>query len=385
MSVSLYDARKQFPALERYTYLVANGGTPLPLSSAEAAHGMIDALSNDGVIPVAFSGEFVAEVRQGVASFIGADTNEVAFSRNTAEGVNWFAQSLDWKAGDEVLMVEGEYPNLFYPFNAWADKGVKVVFSPTQNRLIDLDALQESITENTRVLAISWPQFDTGQRCDLMAIGEMCRARGILFFVDAVQGLGSFPLHVKDMKIDCLTAGTQKALLGLPGCGIFYCSQELLDEIPARNTGWCGLQTATGEEPEMDYDIDLYSLTPSSAARRFEEGCRNLVGIAALGASLQLIKEIGLANIYAQIKVISEYLCSQAKLKNCEVMSPRNADEWSGIVLLKLPVQCPKTLSLALREHGILTHHVLGYLQVGINFYNNQEDIDRLMLHIKPE
>jgi selenocysteine lyase/cysteine desulfurase len=379
MGVDFKEIRRLFPITENFAYFLANGKSPLPKPVADAAHEMIDSLANLGAIPMALSKPLIDETREKVARLIGCDDDEVGFSRNTAEGVLWLAQSMPWKEGDEALVTRHEYPSLVYPFLAQQHYGVKVVFVEQDNRRITPEAIKKGITDRTRVVAVSWPQFDTGQRCDLKTISDICHERDIVFLVDPIQCLGSIRLNVRDMGIDCLSAGTQKGLLGLPGFGIFYCRKSLLERLRAVHLGWGSLEKEVGNE----YDTSSYAAEPARAARRYEEGCKDLVGIAALNAGLSLIDEIGIDNIERRLKEITDYLCAQAEAKGCEITSPRRGNEWSGIVLIRLPKQDPHELVEELRGDSILAHAMRGCLITGLNFYNNQEDVDRLVAHIE--
>lgn len=371
--------RKLFPVTESFVYLLANGKSPLPKPTADAAKEMTDALMNTGVVAMALSRPLVEETREKMARLIGCDAEEIAFSRNTAEGILWLAQSMPWEKGDEVLVTRREYPTIVYPFIAQQHSGVKVVLAEQDNRRITPEVIEKGITDRTRLVAVSWPQFDTGQRPNLEAISELCRNRGITFLVDPIQCLGSIRLNVREKGIDCLCAGTHKGLLGLPGLGIFYCRKELLEKLRPVHTGWGSLE----QEATMEYETESYDFTPAKGARRYEEGCKNLIGIAALNASLSLLEEIGVENIERRLKQVTDYLCEKARAKGCEVTSPRDNDQWSGIVLLRLPKQDPKELAEELREQLILVHSMRGCLIMGFNFYNNEEDVDRLMEHIE--
>ncbi|MBI4831553.1 MAG: aminotransferase class V-fold PLP-dependent enzyme [Candidatus Lindowbacteria bacterium] len=379
MGVDFEKMRKLFPITENFAYFLANAKSPLPKPVADAAHEMIDQLASLAAIPLALSKPLVDETREKVAALIGCDPDEVAFSRNTAEGILWLAQSMPWKQGDEALLTRREYPSLVYPFLAQQHYGMKVVLVEQENRRITPEAIKRGITDRTRIVAVSWPQFDTGQRCDLKAISKLCHERDIVFLVDPIQCLGSIRLNVREMGIDCLSAGTHKALLGLPGLGIFYCRKSLLEKLRPVHIGWGSLEKEVG----LDYYTESYDIEPAHGARRYEEGCKDLVGIAALSAGLSLIEEIGIENIERRLKEITDYLCAQAEAKGCEITSPRQGNEWSGIVLIRLPKQDPLELAEELREQSILVHAMRGCLIAGLNFYNNEEDVDRLVAHIE--
>jgi selenocysteine lyase/cysteine desulfurase len=379
MSVDFEAVRRLFPVTEAFVYFLANGRSPLPRPTTDAAKEYIDGIMSSGVVAMMLSQPMVGETREKMAGFIGCDADEIAFSRNTAEGFLWLAQSMPWEKGDEVLITKHEYATIVYPFMAQEHAGVKVVFTDQDNRRITPEVIEKGITDRTRLVAVSWPQFDTGQRCDLKSISKLCHERGIFLAVDPIQCLGSIRLNVREAGIDCLSAGAHKGLLGMPGFGVFYCRKELLEKLRPVHTGWGSMETG----PDEEYNTMPYNFAPAKAARRYEEGCKNFVGIAALNASLDLIEEIGIENIEKQVKDVTDYLCERARAKGCEIVSPRDNDQWSGIVLIRLPKQDPAELAEKLREDLILVHSMRGCLMLGTNFYNNFDDVDRVVARIE--
>jgi selenocysteine lyase/cysteine desulfurase len=287
---------------------------------------------------------------------------------------------MPWKEGDEALLSRREYATIVYPFLAQQHNGVKTVLVEQDNRRITPEVIRKGITKRTRLVAVSWPQFDTGQRCDLKAIAEICHERDIVFFVDPIQCLGAIRLNVREMDIDCIAAGTHKWLLALPGLGIFYCRQALLEKLRPVHIGWSSLE----KEVNMEFPTDSYPFTPAKGARRYEEGSKNVVGIAALNAALALIEEIGPENIERRVKELTDYLCEKAAAKGCTIVSPRDNNQWSGIVLFSLPRQDPYKLAEELRSDLIMVHAMRNCLIMGVNFYNNRADIDKVLERIEP-
>lgn len=379
MSVDFDEIRKLFPVTEQFAYFLANGKSPLPKSVADAAKGMIDSMMNSGVVATVLGQPMIEETRGKVARLLGCDADEIAFSKNTAEGALWLAQSMPWEEGDEVLITNHEYATIVYPFMAQAHTGMKVKLVDQDDRRITPEAIEKGFTDRTRLVVVSWPQFDNGQRCNLEAISEICHGRGALLFVDPIQCLGSIRLNVCDAGIDCLSAGTHKGLLGPTGLGVFYLRKALLEKLRPVHCGWGSMETG----PDAEYNTVPYEFKPAMAARRYEEGAKNYVGLAALNAALDLIEEIGIENIESRVKELTDYLCEQAEAKGCEIVSPRDNNQWSGIVLIRLPKQDPHKLAEELRDELVLAHAMRGCMITGTNFYNNHEDIDRLVAHIE--
>ena len=329
------EIRREFPALERYTYFATNGLGVLPLRAVTAVAGAPRRLRAQRG-HCGDHGERAAggrDARERVARLLGCDAGEVAFCRNTSEGVLWVAHSLRLQAGDEVLAVQGEYPATVLPWLARASRGVVTRLLPQRQRRITPAQVAEAWTPRTRLLSVSFVQFNSGFRADLRGLAEVVHERGGLLLCDAIQGLGALRLDVRESGVDFLTAGTHKWLLGLQGLGIFYCRRALLDELEPLHVG----HRQPAGRCRSGRSRGAVRPAPVDEVRRFEEGTRNYVAIAALNESLQLIEEIGVERIEARIRELTDYLVHEAERRGCRVESPRGAGEWSGIVLFAPP------------------------------------------------
>src|SRR5207247_1905643 len=150
---------------------------------------------------------------------------------NTAMGINIAALSLPLRPGDNVLVLDGDYPANIYPWMNLAHRGVLTKVVPSHDGGLDLDLLVSRMDSRTRAVAMSTVVFATGFRNDLLALGKLCKERGIFFVVDGIQSLGALPFDVRAANVDFLACGSQKWLLGPPGGGFLYVRRELLDEL----------------------------------------------------------------------------------------------------------------------------------------------------------
>ncbi|MFI5396632.1 MAG: aminotransferase class V-fold PLP-dependent enzyme [Candidatus Binatia bacterium] len=372
------EIRQQFPALERYTYFTPNGLGVLPRRTVEALRERLEGLSSDAIVSAIFqNGPVVEEARGRVARLLGCDPEEVAFCRNTSEGVLWAASTLPITPGDEALVVQGEYPANVLPWMAQERRGLVTRILRQHQRRVTPELVAEAWTPRTRLLAVSYVQYNSGFRADLRALAEVVHERGGLLFCDAIQGLGALRLDVRESGVDLLAAGTHKWLLGLQGLGIFFCRRALLDRLDLTHISAGSLvMDSDPEDPEAPYDRDFVA-----AARRYEEGTRNYLGIAALNESLRLIDEIGIDRIEARIGELTDYLVGEVEKRGCRVESPRGPGEWSGIVLFAPPPGAPSAGDLVSVMHGerITINSREGCIHMGVHFYNTREEIDRVL------
>jgi len=370
--------RAQFPALERYTYFTTNGLGAVSGPVTDALRERIDDLARNAIVSALFNNlPLVDEARARVARLLSATSAEIAFCRNTSEGVLWAASSLPLAAGDEVLVAQGEYPANVLPWMAQESRGVVTRLLRQRDRRITPALVAEAWSPRTKVLAISFVQYNSGFRADLRALADIVHARGGFVFCDGIQGLGALRLDVRTAGIDLLAAGTHKWLLGLQGLGIFFCRHEVLAQLRADHIATGSLLVdADPGDPDAPYARTLVD-----EARRFEEGTRNYLGIAALNASLRLMEEIGIERIETRIRELTDYVVGEVERRGCGVESPRGPGEGSGILLFAPPPGAPPAAEIvaAMHRERITINAREGCIHMGVHFYNTRADVDRML------
>jgi len=313
------------------------------------------------------------EARGLAARLIGADPRELAFPRNTSQGLLWVIHGIDWREGDNVVTAETEDVAVVLPLLGLKRDGVETRFAPSQDGRIAVQDVLDLVDARTRLVALSFVEVWTGFRNDLAAIGKVCRERGVYFCVDAIQGLGALQLSVRENCIDFMTAGGHKWLLSPLGVGIFYCREELIGRhIPAL-AGWTGF--SYGEH--HPYEAPLLA-----DARRFDEGSPNWCGLYALGESLRLLLEVGPDRIEAGIKSLTDGLIEGLQAKGYDLVTP--ADSWaerSGIVSFGHATHDSAEIYRRLLQAGVVVSHSDRWrsLRVAPHFYNTEEEVERLL------
>ena len=189
--------RDAFTLAPGLAYMNHAAAGPLPRKTRDALVAALDAQAREGVLGVAALEADVPKWRERAARFIGATAEEIAFLRNTGDGANVVAQGLDWEPGDEVVLCDNEFGANAYPWLALRERGVHVRFIHAPAQRMTPSVLARTMTEKTRVVAVSWVSFHDGYRHDLAALSEVAHSRGALFCVDLIQGLGAFPVDVR--------------------------------------------------------------------------------------------------------------------------------------------------------------------------------------------
>jgi cysteine desulfurase / selenocysteine lyase len=365
-----FDIAAEFPIVRKWTFLNHAAVAPITASAARVIEQFAREARDDAYL----TGRWYRradDVRQLAARLINAETDEIAFAKNTSEGLAFVANGLDWNRGDRIISTAVEYPSNVYPWMDLAGRfGVEHVMLPEQNGRIDTQAVLDALTGRTRMVALSHVEFASGFRCNLAAIGAACRSRGVLLCVDGIQACGAMPVDVKAMNIDFLSADGHKWLLGPEGAGIFYCRKELIPQLRPE-IGWMNVINAT--------DFGSYDFTLRPDAKRFECGSYNIPGVLGLGASLELILKIGIDIISRRILGLTDRLVAGLAEKGYQVVSSRRPGEASGIVSFTAQRHSQDQIIRDLNDKKIIIAQREGRLRASPHFYNTPEDIDRLL------
>ncbi len=362
--------REQFPVTEKYIYLNHAGVAPLPLCVHQAMTHFLGDATNNGAVNSKHWEATAERCRANAAKLINSDVNEIAFMKNTSQGIIIAANGIDWCEGDNVVTTAVEFPANVYPWWSLKRLGVETRMVPERNRRIHVEDIETAIDERTRCVTISHVEFASGFRNDLAAIGDLCGKKGLWFVVDAIQSVGAIEVDVKACKIDILAADGHKWLLAPEGAAIFYCAKEKLDALINTNVGWAGVVNPR--------DFLNYDFTPQPAATRFEEGSYNSVGLYGLGAAIELLLEVGMPNIEQRILDLTDRLIEGLRSKNYRLLTPTGESDRSGIVVFESDRYTSAELVERLRGENVIGAERAG-VRLSPHFYNSEAEIDHVL------
>jgi selenocysteine lyase/cysteine desulfurase len=268
-------------------------------------------------------------LRERLARVLNApSTDDIALVKNTSEALSFVAFGLDWKAGDNVIISDEEFPSNRVVWEALKPQGVEVIQVSLQGADPE-GALLAACGPRTRLLSISSVQFATGTRVDIERLGQGLKQRGVLFCVDAIQHIGALPFDVQASQCDFAMADGHKWMCSPEGLGVFYCRAELRPQLQLHEFGWHML------EHSGDYQRDQWQ--PAASAQRFECGSPNTLGAMALDASLSLLEEVGIDQIGKavtdRVMWLEEGLST---IDGVRLHSTRTAERRSGILTFSL-------------------------------------------------
>jgi selenocysteine lyase/cysteine desulfurase len=368
--------RARMPVVEKWAFFDHAAMCPLPTPVAEVLREWLDEAVAEGNTVWPNWVRRVETMRATAARLIGAEADEIALVRNTTSGIAMVAEGFPWEPGDNVVTLADEFPSNLFPWLHLADRGVETRRVPTDNGRLDLDKLAAALDGRTRMVSVSWVGYTTGYRQDVAKICELAHERGALVFLDAIQGLGAFPIDVRQTPVDFLAADGHKWLLGPEGAGIAYIRREHLERIRPHSVGWNSVV------PAADYSKAELKLKPTAA--RFEGGSENMAGMLALGASFELLLELGPEHIATAVLDVTDQACHRLESIGATIISDRrldhrNGEQRSGIIAFEMPGREP----MAVRKHCLAEKVVLscrsGRLRISPHAYNDEDDLDRLV------
>jgi len=358
--------RKEFPIINNFLYLDHAGVSPVSRRVKNEIEKFLTQATGEAGFDCSAWGVRIEEIRSSCAELVGADSQEIAFVKNTSHGISIVASGLDWNDGDNVLVYEKEFPSNIYPWLNLKDVGVNVRFIPSRDGRILFEDIEKLIDSRTRLITMSSVQSVNGFMIDLVRLGELCQQMGILFFVDAIQSLGAVPMDVKKMHADFLSADGHKWLLAPEGIGIFYCKKELASSIKPNLVGW--------KSVEDDHNFESFDFNLKNNALRFEEGSFNTLGIYGLGAAVDLLLEIGVENIYERVLELGDLIISEAEKRGFTLKTPKDRNERGGIISFSGNFD-PKDTAEKLFKKNIIANYRGGALRIAPHFYNSEEEI----------
>ena len=364
----MVDLKAEFPLHHDVLYLNHAAVAPWPRRTRDAVVAFANQNIQVGARDYPQWARVEQRLRDRLGWLINVEPADVALLKNTSEGLSVIAQGLDWRAGDQVVISDQEFPSNRIPWQALADQGVEVVEvdvsgPDAEQRVID------AIGERTRLVSLSSVQYGSGIRLNLAPIGRACRDSGVLFCVDAIQSLGAVRFDSGEVYADFVVADGHKWMLGPEGLALFYCRPAVRERLRLRQFGWHMIANA-GDYSQTGWRV-------AEDARRFECGSPNMLGAHALDASLSLFQELGMDTVARALAERIGYLDSALRDRGAEVLSPAQAERRAGIVTFRLMDEAPADTRARLQAGGVVCAERGGGVRFSLSRENTEAEVDR--------
>jgi len=361
--------RSQFEVVKHSIYLNHAGVAPTSKLCVDAVTQWMNRLCETGISAAMEGEETCGVTRSAAAQLIGAKSSEIAFVRNTSHGLGLVAEGLSWCLGDEVVVArELEYPSNVYPWLHLQRRGVVLSQLIPESGVVTLRAVENAVTEKTRLVALSGVQFANGTKAEMAKIGAFCRTRDILFCVDGIQWVGTEEIDVHAIGIDFLSADSHKWMLGISGIGFLFVNERCFEQLEPVLVGWKSTEDA--------FNFDRVHFVLKADAQRYEEGSASYPLIAGFREALDMLLKVGVGNIQQRIKLLHRVLEETLK-DETYIFSPPL--QWrGGSLFLRLP-DAAKTEALYqhLQEKNVVTSLRRGAIRISPHFYNTPEELEK--------
>lgn len=368
--------REEFPVVRRVVYLNTGTAGVCPQSVSEKLWESIRGFELYGETSEGWgeASRRMEAARSRLATFLGAEREEIAFTRNATDGVNLVVEGISWRDGDEILLSDQEHPSMLYPWTYLTQRR-NVVLRRFRVGISDeetLSAIQESVSPRTRLLATSHVTSQTGTRVPAKEIVRFCHERGILVLLDGAQAVGQFPIHLGALNVDFYTGNLHKWLHGPKGTGFFFVRRDRVAELTPT---WTGAGTGAFSEET--------GLTPSPYAFRFEYGTRDFGKYGGITALFDWYDQVGFENAWAWMCHLTAYLKTRLQeLPRVRLHSPTLWETSSALTTFSVEGAPGGRLVEAFYERGHIrvrgVDEVDG-VRVSTTFFNTEAELEVLI------
>ncbi len=368
--------RQAFPVLQDVIYLNVGTYGIMPQVALAEYQAIQAEFESRGAASDGTFGRKAEEARERIAALIGAQKEEIAFTRNATDGINLVLAGIDWQPGDEVITTDQEHEAMIHPLLYLAQsKGIVLNLLEVSPRAeVMLNQLEGAFRPRTRLVAMSLVSCETGTRLPAQAISQWAAERELLTLFDGAQVSGVFSLDVNQMGFDFYASNGHKWLSGPKGTGFFYGKLDKLTRLSPAHVGAGSLEKV---------DIPNRIGEPFHTAQRFEFGTRAWPGQAGLCASLDWFESLGWDKVYAHIAALSSYLKeSILERPYLQLLSPLTFDQSSGLVTFKMEGHKALDIQKELREKArVITRVIPHYngMRLSTAHFNTPQEIDQVL------
>lgn len=349
------------------------GVAPISTPSYNTARHWLDRFHSEGSRAVLDSIDESESMRTKLGQFLNAPANQIAFFQSAASAISQVAFGLPFKSGDEIITLDQEYPSNFYPWRDAAKRaGANLVTIPNnKDYSTPLDDVVAKVTNRTRMIAISWVQYQAGAIVDLKNLSAFARDRGILVSADCIQGIGQLPFDFQEMGVDFAIGGSHKWMTSPLGVGFLAAREEAFDRLVPNAVGCLTYGTTA--------DIANINATPLKGPSKLEPGGRPMAELCAFGATIELFQKVGVGRIAQEAEFLAKRLNHGLRERGYDVVKANGNDQRGAIVTFRgtdlSKYRNQDELDQALTKAGITFARRLDGIRLSPHAFNTTEDI----------
>jgi kynureninase len=367
--------RDQFPTLASGIHLLSHSLGPVPRAVRESMMAYCDAWEHHTGEDAWATNWWELSQRVGdrIARILGGEAGSVQIQPNASIALATVASCFDFNSSrrNKVVTTELDFPSMEYIWEAQKQVGAEIEIVPSTDGIsVPVERILESIDERTCLVALAHTSYRSSFRVDAAAITERAHENGALVLFDVYQSAGTVELRAADWRVDFLIGGTIKWLCGGPACGYLYVRPDLQRDLRPRLTGWVA--------HAAPFDFAHSPMRYARSVRRFAQGTPSIPALYSAIPGLEIIEEVGIANIAAESKRRTQLMVDFALERGWTLNSPSEAEKRGGSVMIGVTDAPAMVEKLAARKIFVDCRPNAG-LRISPHFFNTDEEVQEAM------
>jgi cysteine desulfurase/selenocysteine lyase len=372
----LSDHTNQFSLDPRHVWLNVASEGPLPRRSNEALQEAIVWKSSPHLLTIPKFQQVPLDLKKTIARLLHVDKEDVILGNSATYGLHLLANGLEFKAGDEIICLQNDFPTDILPWLSLQKKGVIVHQLKAQNHILTPQEIKGAINHRTKLVCLPLVHSFTGHKHDIEAIAKLCRSCGILCIVNLSQAAGAFEIDLDQWEVDGIVCAGYKWLLGPYGTGFCWIRKEVRQQLNYAQNYWISLM----DEASLNHDGPAV-LKDDHSSRRYDVfGTANFFNYVPWQASIEYLLSVGISDIHKHNQVLVDRLVDGLDHGAFNLISPRpKAERTNIIVFSNKDASQNGHLFEFLRAKGFYLALWKNILRVSPHIYNTSEQIERLI------
>lgn len=370
------NSHKDFGPFEGKIWLNVASEGPLPHVAVEALKDAVEWKLQPYQLTIPKFTGVPYQLKVALGTFINVDPQDIILGNSATYGLNILANGLPLRDGDEVLLMQNDFPTNILPWLALSKKGIVVRQLKPQNHVLSVEEILQNITPSTKVLCLSWVHTFSGHKIDVVKIGEICRERKIIFILNCSQAIGAFQVDISRLPVDAITCAGYKWLCGPYGTGFCWIKPEVRETLNYNHAYW---QSMLNESQLMS--TEEITLSEHKTARHYDLfATANFFNFMPWTASVTYLTKLGIDKIEQYNQELVGQITNGIDQQQFKLVSPIEPQMRSNLVVFSH--QNPEkneTVLNKLKEAGIFIALWKGNLRVSPHIHNTRHDIERFI------
>lgn len=373
------DFSQHFQSFDQNIWLNAASEGPLPIIADQALQEVIVWKSKPYLLTLSRFVETQVKLKIAIAKLLNVQAEDVILANSASYGIHLLANGLPWSSGDEILLMQNDFPTDILPWLALKRNGIDVKQVKADNHILTPNEVEQNITSKTKLVCLPHVHTFSGRMLDVTSIAEICRKNGIIFVLNIAQSLGTMPIDLEQIKADAVVGAGYKWLCGPYGTGICWMKKEIREQLTINLAYWSALM----KEEDLLHE-DILQLSDQKTSRKYDVfGTANFFNFIPLTASINFLMDLGLENVHDHHQKLADVLINGLDRSKYELISLESGLNRSSLIVFAHKLKERNAQIVAeLKALGIYVALWKNRIRVSSHIYNSQQDIERLLKNL---